>query len=204
MFAAHHGVSNDRFKGVTSQAREAPVRTEPHPTRSFALPAPELPASICHFLAPSSSSAVSRWLAQANLPSIAFSIQLSLIPAKRLHPQLRTKDDEKDSEMTPACGPFVPFTIPGGGSKHSDMQKNPSQLGNSRNCGKSRPAFCPANITSRGSNPRSHADKSLKHFLSKRPIAIYLRCPSHQLHIVALPRTSWQVTGPPTTNDNLT
>ena len=84
------------------------------------------------------------------------------------------------------------------------MQKNPPQLGNSRICGKSMPAFCPANIAFRDSKPRSHSDKSLKHFLSKRPIAIYLRCPSHQLHIVALPRTSWQVTGPPTTNYSLT
>jgi hypothetical protein len=80
------------------------------------------------------------------------------------------------------------------------MQKNPSQLGNSRICEKSMPAFCRANIAVRDSKTRSHSDKSLKHFLSKRPIAIYLRCPSHQLHIVALPRTSWQVTGPPTTN----
>ena len=93
--------------------------------------------------------------------------------------------------------PVVGLSIPA-------MQKNPPQLGNSRICGKSRPAFRPANIALRESKPRSHSDKSLKHFLSKRPIAIYLRCPGHQLHIVALPRTSWQVTGPPTTNYSLT
>ena len=66
------------------------------------------------------------------------------------------------------------------------------------------PAFCLANIAFKNFKPRSHSDKSLNHFLSKRPIAIYLRCPSHQLHIIALPRTNWQVTGPPTTNYSLT
>jgi hypothetical protein len=84
------------------------------------------------------------------------------------------------------------------------MQKNLPKLGKNRICGKTMPASCPANIAARDSKSRSHFDKSLKHLLSKCPIAIYLRCPSHQLHIVALPRTSWQVTGPPTTNHSPT
>jgi hypothetical protein len=137
-----------------SATREAPVRTEPHPTRSFALPAPAFPT-----------------------------------------------DD--DSEITPQVDLSFHLRSPVEGLSIPAMQKNPSQLGNSRLCGTSKPAFCPAEIAFRDAKPRTHCDKSLKHFLSKRPIAIYLRCPSHQLHIVALPRTSWQVTGPPTTSDGL-
>jgi hypothetical protein len=106
--------------------------------------------------------------------------------------------------MSGESGPFVPFTLVDGGYRHTAMQKTPPKLQTNRLWGKFTLVSRPKTLAFRDCKSHSHPDKSLKHFSSRRPTAIYFQSPSHQLYVVALPRTSWEVTGPPTTSCRLT